>query len=393
MITKLSFLFVLFCLLGPLPHLCSQLSEEATISIWTCRQGDEVYNTFGHTAIKVEDPVTARFEIYNYGLFNDEDPLFLPNFLKGRLLYWLGIQSKQGFTSNYSFEKRSVFEQVLRLNTQQKNTIYLKLRDNFKKENRKYLYDFFFDNCSTRPRDLILSDLENVTDAEVAAPNKTYRQLLDEFTYAKPWMDFGIDLIIGRVADDIATKNDQMFLPEYLFKRIENTRVNGIPLVLETNIILDYEKEHQSRQVKTFFTPAILFGLILLIELLLFLYFFKRKMNGLVKFYDGLWFFVLSISSIIILFMWFGTDHDPTKQNLNALWMSPLFFILLFSKRKWVFYALFLSLGTSLITATFIQQYHVASLMIISIIILKLVRQFRDRWGSDKGQNVKEEII
>lgn len=358
----------------------AQLSESATISIWTCRQGDDVWNVFGHTAIKVEDPVTAKFEIYNYGMFNFDEPGFTLKFLRGKLLYSLGIQSKGRFYNGYTDEERSIFEQKLNLTTEQKNTIYLKLRENFKKENRRYLYDFFFDNCSTRQRDIIYNSLENVSDINDAKPTKTFRQLLDEYTFASPWMDFGIDLIIGKIADDVASNKDMMFLPDYLFQRLKNTQVNGAPLVIETNTILDFEAEHVHRQKVPFFSPQLLFGLFFLLELILFFIFFKKTTPVLIKFYDGVWFTLLAISSIIILFMWFGTDHDATKQNLNVLWLNPLFFVLLFTKKKWVYWSLLISLGLALLVSSFLQQYHIASIIIICTIVLKLLRRVNAKY-------------
>jgi len=371
---KLRIIFTCFWLAVLSVPSVAQLSDSATISIWTCRQGDDVWNTFGHTAIKVEDPVTAKYEIYNFGMFDFDEPGFTPKFLRGKLLYFLGIQSKARFYGGYKEEERSIFEQKLNLTTTQKNTIYLKLRENFKKENRRYLYDFFFDNCSTRQRDIIFNSLENLTDINDVKPTKTYRQLLDEYIFASPWMDFGIDLIIGKIADDVASKKDMMFLPDYLYERLKNTRVDGEPLVIETSTILDFESRHIQRQKATFFSPQLLFGLFFLLELLLFFKFFKKPIPGIIKFYDGIWYTLLAISSIIILFMWFGTDHEATKQNLNVLWLNPLFFILLFVKKRWVYLSLLISMGLALITAVFLQQFHIASIMIICTLVLKLLR-------------------
>ena len=340
----------------------------------TCRQGDDLYNTFGHNALWVSDPVTKKSEIYNYGLFDFDEPNFLMKFLRGKLLYALGIQRRESFLNNYSLEKRSILIQKLNLNTAQRNKLYLGLREDYKPQNRKYLYDFFFDNCSTRIRDLLFNNLEGLEDGSISDNSKTFRQLLDEYTYGSPWMDFGIDLIIGKKADNIADKDDQMFLPEYLHNRIEGLQIDGKSIVAEQSMILDYEKENLQRQQRGWFTPSLIFGILLFIELILLIRSKKVIENKAIRIYDKIWIFLAGIGGCIVLFMWVGTDHIPTKDNLNILWLNPLFLLLLFTQKKWMVYTLAFCLVASLFVADFLQQFHPASIMLICLLIIKLMR-------------------
>ncbi|NNF22943.1 MAG: DUF4105 domain-containing protein [Saprospiraceae bacterium] len=367
-------LIPLFVLLFQSIPVTGQLSDSAQISVITCRAGDDIYNTFGHTAIRIYDPLDGKNELYNYGIFNFREPNFTMKFLRGKLLYSLGLQPYRRFLENYHYEKRTVFEQVLDISQKDRKEIYQAIRTNYKPENRAYLYDFFFDNCSTRPRDILLDHIDGVSFAEQKG-NKTFRHLLDEYTYAKPWTDFGIDLIIGSVADWTADRNDQMFLPEYLFTNLEEAKVNGHSLVSETKILANFESELERRSNIPWFTPVLVFAILLLLELILFLKFRKKAIPKWLTIIDKFWIFILGIGSIIIAFMWFGTDHIATKQNLNLLWMHPLFLVILFKpKRRIVLFSIILMI-LAILLSPFIQELHLASILIILITILKLVRR------------------
>jgi len=355
----------------------AQLSDSATISILTVRQGDSVDNAFGHTAVWVVDPISKKSEIYNFGIFDFDEPGFLMKFLRGKLLYSLGINGKKSFFNNYTAQKRTILEQKLNLNAKQRNDIYLSLRENYKKENRKYLYDFFFDNCSTRPRDLLYNNLPELSEANSETPTKTFRDLIDENVFARPWMDFGIDLIIGKKADKIASIQDQMYLPEYFYKKLNNLSNGGEPLVSSAEIILDYEQEAEARKHVPWLTPALIFGILLLLEVILFIAYRKRSDTTFVKLYDKMWYIIIGISSLVILFMWFGTDHIATGDNLNVFWLNPLFLITIVSRSRILKILLAFFMVTALVVGVTVQQFHIASILIICLLLVKLARQLQ----------------
>ncbi len=354
----------------------AQLSEDSSISLITCRPGEEIYNAFGHTAIRIFDPINELDILYNYGMFSFDEPNFILKFLRGKLLYWLGIEKYNTFLNNYTKQKRSVIEQKLNLSLEQKNQIFLALRHNLKPDNRNYLYDFFFDNCSTRPRDIITDNIINLNFYNTN-DNKSFRELIDEYTVSKPWTDFGIDLIIGSIADRKASTEDQMFLPEYLMFHIDIATIKNQKLVDENKLVLDYENEAKIRSTKSFPWPMLLFGMFLFIELLLYL---KPKLlnSKLISYYDNAWFCVLGISGVLILFMWFGTDHIATKSNLNLLWLNPLYlFKLKKHKSPLLDYSIFGLLLLTILQNNTIQSLHAASIIIIAIIAFKVLRGFK----------------
>lgn len=364
---------ILFLLSIPL-H--AQLSEESTISILTCRPGDDVYNIFGHNAVRVQDSSVGVDEVYNYGLFSFEEEGFVMKFLRGKLRYWVGRSSMKGFLRGYVHEKRSVIEQTLDLDLAQKNKLYRALVENQKPENRYYLYDFFYDNCATRIRDILTDNITLLEYTSIDSEQYSFRQLLDQFNYKSPWIDFGMDLLVGTPADKTASPQAQMYLPEYLFNNLEKASLAHKPLVKSTQLILDYEAEIATRSRVPFFTPTLLFGLLLLLELFFFLKAGKEKLKWL-SHYDNLAFLLLGIGSMILVFMWFGTDHSTTKNNLNLLWMSPLFLCILFYKSKNLILVQMGFIVLCLLLGTFVQQLHVAAILIALIAFFKLLRIFR----------------
>ena len=105
---KNTYFFILF-LIGMFQHIQSQelrLSEQSEISIITVGPGDILYEAFGHSAIRVRDSVIGMDNIFNYGLFDFNQPNFKLNFTKGKLLYKLGKKPFQNFVTNYYYQKR-----------------------------------------------------------------------------------------------------------------------------------------------------------------------------------------------------------------------------------------------------------------------------------------------
>ncbi len=157
MIHKMKSLFFLlllsfFCL----PGQAFTLSDNAEISILTCSPGTELYSLFGHTAIRIHDPKNHYDQVFNYGTFDFQTPHFYLKYAQGLLPYQLTNTSFRNFMNAYLSEERSVFAQKLKLDSMQKQTLFDLLLDNSREENRFYLYNFLFDNCTTRSRDILL---------------------------------------------------------------------------------------------------------------------------------------------------------------------------------------------------------------------------------------------
>lgn len=178
------------------------------ISLLTCEPGQDLYARFGHTALRVEDTERRMDVVFNYGLFNFNQPNFYTNFLKGKTYYQIGAQDTREFMAEYAAEGRRVHSQVLDLSDEQATWICDSLMRNMRPENREYLYNFVYDNCATRPLYLIRPEAKQTP---TAADAPSYRQLIERHVGAYHYAMFGINLLLGARADEPA---DTLWLPE-----------------------------------------------------------------------------------------------------------------------------------------------------------------------------------
>lgn len=300
----------------------TQDSCSLRISLLTCSPGEELYSTFGHTAIRVQDPVTGTDDVYNYGTF-EFAPDFYYKFVKGKLLYALSVEDFRGFYFQYQAESRSIIEQELSLNCLQKQQLYAALRTNAQPENRNYRYDFLFDNCTTRAGDMIARNSGGPLTYPLLFPESqpSFRDLIYVYLNRahQDWSKFGIDLLLGAKLDRKATNREAMFLPDNLMKAMDGARVNGAPVVSEKKAILTMPDVASESYL---ITPFILFSLLLVIIGVL--SFTKRRWaRSVVSVFDFVLFFVLGLVGVLLLFMWFGTDHALCANNYNLVWAFP----------------------------------------------------------------------
>ena len=205
---------ILFSLCAPQAIAQTQTQQGDTpdsirISLLTCASGGEIYSLFGHTAIRYENFTRGIDAVFNYGMFNFNTPNFIFRFALGETDYQLGVTDYERFAAEYDYFGRDVWQQTLNLSQEEKTRLVNLLQENYLPENRVYRYNFFYDNCATRPRDLIekaingsLEYADNMTDTQTGT---TFRDLLHRYTEGHPWSRFGIDLCIGSQADKPST--------------------------------------------------------------------------------------------------------------------------------------------------------------------------------------------
>lgn len=357
------------------------LSPSAEISVITCGPGSELYTAFGHSAFRVRDVKQGFDRIYNYGTFDFNQPNFYGNFAKGNLLYFLGVTDTSRFLRTYYYEKRWVKGQVLDLSPTDVQKVYNFLENNALPENKEYLYDYFFDNCSTKLYDVIDETLQNkliVPKKEIESP-MTYRQLMQLYLGNQPWGDFGIDLCLGSVIDREVTANEYLFLPDNVFEFFNSLKIseNGDikPLVKRTEVILPEQKQVVK---KSFFTPLFVFSLIAFIVIMLTWKNWKNKTKS--RWLDFILFFATGIIGLLITSIWLGTNHISARNNFNVLWafIPNLFVSFLFLKKKlptWLkTYSLIVFLLLLLLILLWILKVQVFSIGILPIIIFLGIR-------------------
>ncbi|QQS30447.1 MAG: DUF4105 domain-containing protein [Sphingobacteriales bacterium] len=315
--------------LSPLHAQTGQVTSHAEVSLLTCSPGNEIYSYFGHCAIRVKDINTNYDKVYNYGTFSFDQPNFYTKFIRGKLMYQLSVNTFSRFVSEYESEDRWVIEQVLNLSPADKQVFIEKLTINARRENRQYLYDFFFDNCATRPRDLLENSLPNriFFSENTEGSDLSFRELIDPYITRNAWVDFGIDLILGLPTDRKATAREYMFLPDYLMNAFANAQITDslgrkMPLVKEVRQVVDAKLPPDP---KILFTPVLIFAFIFIAGVLFSIFQLKKK--SFHPAFDVIFFGLLGGVGILILFLWFGTDHQVLAFNLNLFWAFPLHLI------------------------------------------------------------------
>ncbi|HLP20353.1 MAG TPA: DUF4105 domain-containing protein [Chitinophagales bacterium] len=317
------FLFPLFSLANGIV-----LSDSARVSLLTVAPGSELYSAFGHTGIRVTDYKNKFDVVFNYGTFDFAQPGFYTNFVKGKMRYMIAYERFDDFLNSYYYEKRSVTEQQLRLSAAEMQSVFAFLYNNAKPENREYYYDFFWDNCSTRPRDVFEKTLGNRlkyhTDSGGFEVNKTMHDMLRVYVHDRPWVDFGFDLILGLPCEVIATPRHQTFLPEYLLKYADCATVDGQPFVTKKEVLVQFPRATGDAG----FTPMQLCQLLALIGLML--AFAERLKHTHYYGYDFSVFFIAGLLGTIFLLLGIFTSHYSLPKNMNMLWLIPTHLVVSF---------------------------------------------------------------
>lgn len=375
---KLVYLFFLLIFM----RLTPADAQTYEISLLTCDEGEEIYTSFGHSGVRVRDPLTGQDVVYNYGTFDFGAPNFVLNFAGGRLDYFLSVTTFERFISEYDYFGRSVREQVLDLNETQTRDLVQFLQTNYLPENRNYRYDFFFDNCATRIRDAIGLTLGDqlVWQEELQLPvEKSFRQLIDEKVLYMPWSDLGIDIALGSRLDRDATPREEQFLPSYMELAFASAEITGDgptrPLVKQSRVILDFPTSERKMAALNpywiFWVLAIVFTAVSFIG--------SRKKKLFIG-VDVFLFGILGIVGLVIAALWIGSDIPSTKWNWNILWAFPGHLALawgLLKKdagpwlRKYLLFALIMADSAVVFWILGWQSFHPSLIPILLVIILR----------------------
>lgn len=299
----------------------AQLSEDSQISILTCDSGQDLYSSFGHSAFRVRDSANGINWVYNYGTFDFNTPNFYYKFAKGKLLYSLSVSTFSEFLFTYEMENRWVKEQLLNLSKEEKNELFRFLENNRKPQNRDYKYDFLFDNCATKLPEVLKKVLGNDIQfhGEHLKNNFSFRDLIHQNLLTNSWSSFGIDLALGSVIDREAAPEEYMFLPKYVMLQMQNTSLDGMPLVLRERSVLEYS----DKRFHNNFGTSPLFWLLLLLLFTLTISYIDLRNGTRSRWLDFFLFLTTGVAGLLIFFLWFMTDHSATAINFNILWAFP----------------------------------------------------------------------
>ena len=358
------------------------LSMQAQISLLTCSPNDEaVYTLYGHTALRVFDPETNRDFIFNYGVFDSLKPNFIYHFAKGETDYALGVTLFINYLTEYKLRGSEVCEQMLNLRPEEKESLWQALWRNSLPENRTYRYNFFFDNCATRPVVMIENNIRGLISYAPPTANPAFRDVINNCTREHPWVTFGCDLVLGLPTDRKMTYRETFFIPDYLKNSFDKAEIirNGKsePLVIQTNILAEESRmpEASPSPLTAPFTCFTLFFLVILL-----LTYNERRRKTYYRFIDCILFFFAGMGGCILFFLSFISVHPSIFPNMSLLWLHPLHLIgvVLFSVKKfnliafWYHLINFAVIFMMCVAWIFIpQHFNVAFIPLIASLLLR----------------------
>ena len=349
--------------------------DSIQISLLTCSPGKEVWAQYGHTAIRYYDKESGEDLAINYGIFSLDQTYFIPRFVLGMTDYRMGVQPMDMFLTQYSYEGRGVVEQILNLSTEDKEVIYKALQENMKPENVVYRYNYFFDNCTTRARDMLVNHLHGKVVYPPAEEDATFRSMIHKWNNKYEWSQFGEDLLLGVNADRKTTKSEQQFLPENLRSDFDKATYKGKPLVKETNVLLDAETEVAEPVFPL--SPLSIALIFAVISLVMMLFSYRRQ-----QVYWA-WDLALMLTSGlmgIIFFVMIFSQHPCVSLNFILLFFNPLPLFFLYStikKKKviwWEIWGVLIILG---LFGSLFQEIPLPILIVASFLLLYCIVHLR----------------
>jgi hypothetical protein len=356
----------------------SQLSADTLVYLLTCGPGTETYSVYGHSALRIVIPEKRIDTVYNWGVFEFDTPNFTWKFAKGRLDYMLIAESTKGFLSDYYYEKRYVFCQRINIDPGETKKLLSLINENLKPENIKYRYDFFYDDCTTRIRDLLEKSIgENLKYPPPESGRiPTFRDMVAKYQNPYPWLKFGVDLIMGSTADKKAFFRERMFLPidmkDELSKTVIQRSEKRIPLLQNPVVLLNFEAP--SVKQNFFISPSFIFTLVIILILILAA---LTKNRRAVRIIDITIYSVFSLLSILMIFFNFFTDHVQMRWNLNIIWLNPFIIVclvmLLMNKTGtlWFRIVFWFSAGFIVLHYVLPQDFNIGFILLAIILLIR----------------------
>ncbi len=359
--------------------LFSQEEPLPDVYLLTCGPGTETYSVYGHSAIRIVKPGDTNGVAYNWGVFDFNTRNFAWKFAKGRLDYMLDTTSYRRFLTEYYSEGRWVVSQKVNLTPDETRKLLDLIADNLKPENIKYRYDFFYDNCSTRIRDLLekaVGDKLTYPPDDRKAKKQSFRELSGMYEAGKPWLKLGIDLVLGSPSDKKASFRDRMFLPIEMMNGLSAITVlrdgKMVPLLQNPQTVLDFEQPPLRRNL--FVSPMFILAVLLIVIIIVTGMFRGKTVN---KAIDISLFALFSILALLMIFFNFFADHVETKRNLNIVWLNPFIFIcfaaVLLDRnwQTWFRIVFYLGVLFLLLIAVLPQEMNNASVPLIITLLLR----------------------
>ncbi|MBC5841410.1 DUF4105 domain-containing protein [Flavobacterium sp. F-380] len=304
-ITKTVFSILLFLFTSLSFSQTRLLSQNSRVSVITCGTGNESYSLFGHTAIRISDPENSIDAVFNYGAFDFNTPNFVAKFAKGDLEYFAVAHSYTDFINEYTYEKRSVYEQELLISTDKKQQLFDNLSISLASGDSHYTYKFIDKNCTSMVVDIINKTLGSTVITKKADTDITYRSILYPYFDNHFYEKLGTSIIFGTKVDRLGTN---IFLPFELLKSLKTTQFQNKPLAQQQETLLEFKEIAAVSWWNNAYTYIIVLVLIAVVN--------KKSLN---QFY----FITMGILGLFFIFMGFYSDHLELEYNYNILLFNP----------------------------------------------------------------------
>lgn len=333
-------------------------ADSIRVSLLTCSPHDEIYSLYGHTAIRYEDKASKTDIVVNYGMFSFKKPFFVARFVLGLTDYEMGIQDFNDFCYEYQYFGSQVTQQEINLTPEEKGQLLKALQDNYANA-RVYRYNYFYNNCTTKARDIILKSINGKIEYKNAIDKSvSFRDLIHGRNANYSWASFGNDLLLGFKADMQTTREEQQFLPDNLMRDFGQAKIvsadgSARPLVKNTEIIV--KGNDHAIAGKTKVTPQFVFITLLLLIAAIVVAEFKTKKRFL---WVDISLLLSSGLAGLILFVMLFSEHPTTSTNLQIFILCPLnlYWAIYIIKNKrnerklrkaWTFLSIMLCIGLS----------------------------------------------
>jgi hypothetical protein len=304
--------------------------DSIRISLLTCAPGEEIYSLFGHTAIRYEDPSRGIDLVFNYGVFSFDTPNFIYRFVKGETDYMLGVVDYPYFEMEYVYRNRTVWQQTLQLTAEEKERLFRLLQVNYLPGNRVYRYNFFFDNCATRPRDKIEESLNGKVVYSSVDNRQTFRDIIYQSSKGYEWNRFGMDFCLGAEADRPISYREEMFAPLYLMDAFANAVIRDAgkkerALVSSTTEVVSGEGIEKENGFRLTPMRSALLLFILIVSATIYGIRKKRSLWGI----DLFLFAFAGLAGCVIAFLSCFSEHPAVSPNYLIVVFHPLHLLLL----------------------------------------------------------------
>ena len=348
--------------------------DSIEVSLLTCSPHEEIYSLYGHSAIRWHDLRNGKDNdiVFNWGVFDFRRPHFVARFVFGLTDYELGVFPFDFFWPYYQKVGSSVVEQVLNLTNEEKLHLQQLLANNLKQENRIYRYNYFYDNCSTRPRDAIENSIiGKIESAQREYYTPSYREMVHECVRNHPWAAFGNDMLLGVKSDWKTNLREQEFLPENLMYDFDRAQIYAggqyRPLVKERRMLVPPGVQIVEQDFPL--SPMECACLFLVLSLIILAFEWKRKKTF--KYWDGLLMLLQGLAGCVLFVMLFS-QHPTTSTNLQILLLNPIPFIFIPSvlrRRPTRWWKVLLTMAVLFLMGGIFQHY-AEGMMIVALCLL-----------------------